>query len=69
MIQAILEAREYSVSSVTKPNKIDIAFYVAPIINGLIRFGTMEEKEEFLLLYHIMILMKLQLELGEESQS
>ena len=47
MIKALLNARAFSVSSTTNPNKIDIAFYVAPIINGLIRFGTMAEKEEF----------------------
>ena len=47
MIKALLEIRAFSVSSVELPNKIDIAFYIAPIINGLIRFGTMEEKENF----------------------
>lgn len=47
MIKALLEMRAFSVSSVEMPNKIDIAFYVAPIINGLIRFGTMEEKLDF----------------------
>lgn len=47
LIKALLEIRAFSVSSTTLPNKIDIAFYVAPIINGLIRFGSMEEKEDF----------------------
>lgn len=47
MIKALLQSRAFSVSSVETPNKIDIAFYVAPIINGLIRFGSMEEKEDF----------------------
>lgn len=47
MIKALLDKQSFSVSSTTKPTKIDIAFYIAPIINGLIRFGTMEEKESF----------------------
>ena len=47
MIKALLERQAFSVSSTTNPTKIDIAFYIAPIINGLIRFGTMEEKENF----------------------
>lgn len=47
MIKALIQYRAFSVSNVDSPNKIDIAFYVAPIINGLIRFGDMEEKREF----------------------
>lgn len=47
MLKALLEARSFSVSSTEVPTKIDIAFYVAPIINGLIRFGDMDEKREF----------------------
>lgn len=47
MIQALLNKQSFSVSSTTNPTKIDIAFYIAPIINGLIRFGTIEEKENF----------------------
>lgn len=45
MILALIERRAFSISDVDSPNKIDIAFYVAPIINGLIRYGTQEEKE------------------------
>lgn len=29
------------------PSKIDIAFYIAPLINGIIRSGTVEEKTQF----------------------
>ena len=29
------------------PSKIDIAFYIAPLINGVIRSGTPEEKKQF----------------------
>ena len=45
MFKALLEKQAYSVSSVDNPNKIDIAFYIAPLVNGVIRFGTAEEKE------------------------
>ena len=45
MFRAFLEKQSYSVSDIDKPNKIDIAFYVAPLINAVIRFGTGEEKE------------------------
>lgn len=47
LIQAILERQAFSVSNVRQPNKIDIAFYVAPLINGLIRMGTMDQNAEF----------------------
>jgi len=45
MFKAILEKQEYSVSCVELPNKIDLAFYVTPLINGVVRYGTTEEKE------------------------
>lgn len=45
MFQALLNKQSYSVSSTEHPNKIDVAFYIAPLINGTIRIGTMEEKE------------------------
>lgn len=45
MFKAILEKQAYSVSDVETPNKIDLAFYVAPLINGVIRYGSTEEKE------------------------
>ena len=45
MLKALLEKQAYSVTNVEKPTKIDIAFYIAPLINGVIRFGTTEEKE------------------------
>ena len=45
MLKSLLEKQAYSVSNVERPNKIDIAFYIAPLINGVIRFGTAEEKE------------------------
>lgn len=47
MLQSLLQRQAFSVSSVDNPTKIDIAFYIAPIINGLIRFGSMKEKENF----------------------
>ena len=45
MLKAILEKQEFSVSSVDNPTKIDMAFYVAPLINAVVRYGTTEEKE------------------------
>ena len=45
MIQALLNKQSYSVSSAINPNKIDIAFYITPVLNGVIRIGTQEEKE------------------------
>jgi single-stranded-DNA-specific exonuclease len=44
-LQALLEKQGYSVSSTTSPNKVDIAFYITPLINGVIRIGSVEEKE------------------------
>lgn len=43
-LKALLNKQSYSVSSVNNPTKIDIAFYITPIINGVIRVGTQEEK-------------------------
>lgn len=43
LLKAILNKQSYSVSSVDSPSKIDIAFYVAPLINAVIRMGTVEE--------------------------
>ena len=45
MLKALLDKQSYSVNNVDRPTKIDIAFYIAPLINGVIRFGTAEEKE------------------------
>lgn len=44
-LKALLEKQSYSVTSTTNPTKIDIAFYITPVINGVIRIGTQEEKE------------------------
>jgi single-stranded-DNA-specific exonuclease len=45
MFRALLEKQSFSIKDIDKPNKIDLAFYVAPLINAVIRFGTDEEKE------------------------
>ena len=45
MFKSILEKQSYSVTSTTNPNKIDIAFYVTPLINAVIRAGSIEENE------------------------
>ena len=44
MIEALIKQQQYSITH-NPPTKIDMAFYVAPIINGTIREGTQEEKE------------------------
>lgn len=49
MFRAILERQSYSIKDIDKPNKIDLAFYVAPLINAVIRFGTAEEKDEMMM--------------------
>lgn len=50
MFLALLEKQQFSIekagTSILEPTKITLAFYVAPLINAVIRFGTMEEKEE-----------------------
>ncbi len=46
MLKALLAKQEYSVSDAEHPNKIDIAFYIAPLINGVIRFGSDFDKAE-----------------------
>lgn len=46
-LQEILKSRAYSIADIAHPTKTDVAFYVAPLINGLIRSGAQEEKELF----------------------
>jgi single-stranded-DNA-specific exonuclease len=48
MLAEIIRRQEYSLSNQGKlmnPTKIDIAFYITPLINANIRMGSMEEKE------------------------
>ena len=47
ILQEILKSRAYSIADIAHPTKTDVAFYIAPLINGLIRSGTQEEKEVF----------------------
>lgn len=50
MLRALLEKQQFSIErsggDIESPTKINMAFYVAPLINAVIRFGTPEEKEE-----------------------
>ena len=46
MFLALLHQQEFKVGKEV-PNKIDIGFYVAPLINAVIRTGTINEKIEF----------------------
>lgn len=45
MFWALLDKQAFSIKDTTNPTKIDIAFYIAPLINAVIRYGTTEEKE------------------------
>lgn len=45
MFKALLDKQNYSIEDTEHPTKIDVAFYIAPLINGTIRMGTMEDKE------------------------
>jgi single-stranded-DNA-specific exonuclease len=44
-LKALLEKQSYSVSSAEQPNKVDIAFYITPLINSVIRVGDGEIKD------------------------
>ncbi len=44
-IQALVESRSFSISNPKSLTKIDVAFYIAPVINGVIRYGAQEDKE------------------------
>lgn len=46
LFQEMLEKQEYSIGDLNNLNSIAISFYIAPLINALIRVGTMEEKEK-----------------------
>ena len=46
MFKALLDKQSYSVSSRNNPNKIDVAFYITPLINAVIRVGTVEQNEQ-----------------------
>lgn len=45
MFTALLQQQAYSIKNINHPTKIDVAFYIAPLINGVIRAGSAEEKE------------------------
>lgn len=45
MFIALLKQQSFSIKDITSPSKIDVAFYIAPLVNGVIRAGTQEEKE------------------------
>lgn len=45
VFDALLSYQEYSISSMYEPSKIDVAFYITPIINGVIRAGSPDDKE------------------------
>lgn len=46
MFKALLDKQSYSVTSTELPNKIDIAFYITPLINAVIRVGTVQQNEQ-----------------------
>ena len=46
MFRALLNQQSYSVSSTTNPGPIDVAFYITPLINGVIRMNNMQLKKD-----------------------
>lgn len=45
MFEALLARQSFSVKDINSPTKIDMAFYIAPLINAIVRVGTEEEKD------------------------
>ena len=45
MFQALIDKQSFQIPN-GKPTKTDVAFYIAPLINGTIRMGDMETKEK-----------------------
>lgn len=45
MFRALIDKQSHYIED-GKPNKMDVAFYIAPLINGTIRMGSMEDKEK-----------------------
>lgn len=45
MFKALIDKQSFSIKDPENPTKIDLAFYIAPLINAVIRFGTPEEKD------------------------
>jgi single-stranded-DNA-specific exonuclease len=55
LFKALLQKQSYSISNTEVPNKIDIAFYITPLINAVIRVGSIEQNRllfEGLIDYH-----------------
>ena len=52
MLRALLEKQQFSIErsggDIESPTKINMAFYVAPLINAVIRFGAPEEKRRII---------------------
>lgn len=46
MFKSLLIKQSYSISSSINPSKIDIAFYITPLMNAVTRFGSFEENTE-----------------------
>lgn len=44
LFKALLEKQSFSIKDILNPTITDIAFYITPLINALIRLGTQEEK-------------------------
>ena len=42
---ALLQKQAYSISNITTPTITDISFYIAPLINAIVRAGSPEERE------------------------
>lgn len=45
MILALLDKQSYSIKNIFDPTIVDVQFYIAPLINGMVRSGSQENKE------------------------
>ena len=45
LFQSLIEKQAFSIGDITDISPISISFYITPLINALIRVGTMEEKQ------------------------
>lgn len=44
-LNSLIEKQSYSIGDISQINPVDIAFYIAPLVNAMIRVGTESEKE------------------------
>lgn len=50
-LRALLEKQEFSIGDISNPTPEKIAWYIAPLINAIVRVGTQKEKETMFLAF------------------